>query len=117
MPQAFGATALLRLEARRRERGASRRSHEEGFHEDDALGGPGPISRSRCSTGRDGESAALPREVVPDDGTVVLENGVSTPGLTLKVASNDFSLDGGDACPAVPIPGSACPTSRPWPTG
>jgi 5'-nucleotidase len=42
-------------------------------------------------------------EVVLDDGTVVVSGGVATPGLTLTVASNDFSLAGGDAYPVLPF--------------
>lgn len=38
-----------------------------------------------------------------DDGTVVVSGGVATPGLTLTVASNDFSLNGGDAYPVLPF--------------
>ncbi|MGJ7441138.1 bifunctional metallophosphatase/5'-nucleotidase [Aquipuribacter sp. MA13-6] len=39
------------------------------------------------------------RSVVLDDGTVVVQNGVVVLDRTLSVASNDFSLGGGDAYP------------------
>lgn len=42
------------------------------------------------------------RSVVLDDGTVVVANGVAA-NTTLNVVSNDFSLNGGDAYPAVPF--------------
>lgn len=42
------------------------------------------------------------RSVILDDGTVVVANGVSVD-MTLNVVSNDFSLAGGDAYPAVPF--------------
>ncbi len=41
-------------------------------------------------------------DVVLDDGTVVVADGVAAP-ITLTIASNDFSLAGGDAYPVVPF--------------
>ncbi|BDZ41853.1 multifunctional 2',3'-cyclic-nucleotide 2'-phosphodiesterase/5'-nucleotidase/3'-nucleotidase [Paraoerskovia sediminicola] len=43
------------------------------------------------------------RSVVLDDGTVLVADGVAVAGATVNVASNDFSLAGGDAYPAVPF--------------
>jgi 5'-nucleotidase / UDP-sugar diphosphatase len=63
-----------------------------------------PSRQARVNAGPDGDFVeVIPgeriRSVVLDDGTVIVENGVVVYGGTLSVASNDFSLGGGDAYP------------------
>jgi 5'-nucleotidase len=43
------------------------------------------------------------RELVLDDGTVVVTGGVTQPGVTVDLAGLNFSFGGGDAYPAVPF--------------
>jgi 5'-nucleotidase len=43
------------------------------------------------------------RELVLDDGTVVVTGGVTQPGVTVDLAGLSFSFNGGDAYPPVPF--------------
>lgn len=39
------------------------------------------------------------RDAALDDGTVLITNGVPVPGVTVNIASNDFTIQGGDQYP------------------